>query len=266
MNNMNNIIKINDNQLFYKTNISNVINNLSEISYQRDIDSNRIAEIVDCQLNYYNKYNEFHIMGVITIVSLNDKKYCIDGQHRLNAYSELLKNNQNNNIEIVCNEIIVQDFDEIRNLFKNINKCVSVPDYLLFEENRDKQMIIRETCKYFFDIYNNYFTKRSNSKRKAYRPNLRKHEFEDQLFHLSAVDKVKDSQELINKIENINKKYCNSSYDDFFKLLDFNNEIKYGENYNKIKIIYDKAIQKKNKKNEVFLLGLFPDYTWINEL
>lgn len=243
-------------------NITDIYDNIKKVSFQRDIDTSRINKIKDyLQKNKYtskeSNNNIYPLLGIITIGVFNRNYYCIDGQHRLNAYYSLVT--AENKVEIIVHFIKVNSFVELRDKFKQINQSVQVPDYLLYEENNDRQLKIKEAVRNITTNFRSFFVKQTTSTRRVYRPRMRQSELEDNLFHCKLINDM-SSDQIINYIMLINDKLNKLDNNQIFDILSNFKELSYSDNPSKINNFIIKA--KSNKP--VLLLGLFPQYTWLN--
>lgn len=244
-------------------NITDIYDEIKKVSFQRDLDTSRINEIKDyLQKKQYISEGStditYPLLGIITLGVFNEKYYCIDGQHRLNAYYSLVSDK--NQVKIIVHIIKVDSFVELRDKFKQINQSVQVPDYLLYEENNDTQLKIKEAVRNITTIFRSFFVKQTTSTRRVYRPRMRQSELEDNLFHSKLINDM-SSDQIINYIMSINDKLNTLDSNQIYDILSNFKETSYTDNKTKISNFIIKA--KSNKP--VLLLGLFPKYTWLDE-
>lgn len=82
-------------------------------SIQRLLKQDYIEYLVDDQRNEYKKYNEFSMLQSITCVDYNNKRYILDGQHRIEAFKVL----QNEGFELNFNlPIVVYNVDSVEEM------------------------------------------------------------------------------------------------------------------------------------------------------
>lgn len=259
---MSNIIEYSSHEYVQKIGLASIIDKIEQISFQRDIDTSRVEEIKIYLESHKQKTpgNEpiYRLLGLITIGHINNKYYCLDGQHRLSAYKDLLKHDSN--IELLFHFVRMTTFEEVRDYFKTINKTVLIPDYIMYEENTDIRDAIKNAINVIVSQNRAHFVKRSDCRRKVRRPNMRPNELEDHIFH-SSIDKT-NSVNMIKYINRINTKLSNLDNKKFYDLLYNLHEVKPSDKFDKIIDLINKAKEKSPEKP--FLLGMFPDYTWLN--
>jgi hypothetical protein len=247
----------NGNQIIKQIKLNQIYHDIDPISFQRDIDSNRVEDIKNYLIKQKSKNGSYTYEGLITFGILNNKKYCIDGQHRLSAYHSLI--DKNSDIDILVDLRTVQSYEELRDLFKSINKSVSVPDYLLYEENNNARKIIKDGINNLKLNYYKFFVQKSNSKRKAKRPTVRQDELENELYHSDY--KFKSSEELTEYFEKINYKLSTLTNVQFFHILVKFHEIGYTDKQHKIDDYLDK-IYYKDTENPLFI-GMFKNFSYL---
>ena len=207
------IIEHGNNQSIEKVKLSSIIDNIEKPSYQRNLDIYRLNDIKEYIIKQKEIYETYPFLGLITIVKFNKKLYCIDGQHRLGAYQELLE--KDSNLEICIDFRVLDNYQKIRDLYCSINKSVIVPDYLLYEENEKARDIIKNGISKFRETYDTYFVKKPTT-RKAYRPSIKENDFVDVIFHSDY--KFKDSEELYDYLLKVNSFLSDNSYEGIYNL------------------------------------------------
>ena len=250
-----NEIKNGEKQIIKSVKLSEIFNTIETPSFQRNIDTDRVNQIRDKLIEKKKFYNNYPYEGLITIVSLSNKLYCIDGQHRLNAYNLLLE--KDSDITILIDFRLCSSFEELRDLYKDINKSIKVPDYLLYEENEVSRNIIKDGVFNFKKQYNCYFRQTQKSKARSYRPKLRENELCDAIFHSEY--KYSNAKELTEYLIKINQKLCSLTLNQIYILLDKFKELKRTDSFKTINNLIDKNI---NNDNPCYL-GLFVNLTFI---
>jgi len=101
---------------------------------QRIIDNNKLREIVEFQLEYNKKYNHFNFSasGPINIHIWNNKKFIIDGQHRMRAL-EILYKEHSHDITFYVTMVSVDTIEELEFNYNMINKNTPLPDFSKFK-------------------------------------------------------------------------------------------------------------------------------------
>jgi len=106
----------------YLDTIENIIQ-YQPIDIQRLLNVEHVNNLVEDQLCEYRKYNQFSILQSITCADFNNKRYILDGQHRIEAFS-ILKNQYNislfETIPVICYN--VDRIEEIKDYYLRINK------------------------------------------------------------------------------------------------------------------------------------------------
>jgi len=205
--------------------------------YNRPPDMVRIPEIA----NILEKQN--YLDGFIYLVKYGENKYyCYDGIHRLEALKYLYKRNNefNNKVnhKIIIHLITTYDEYDIKKKFELLNKCVPVPEiYTKATQELNKKNIIEEVVYYLYEKYNSHFS--PNKK-----PNI-PNENRDVL-----MDKLR---ELINNNEKMNM-LKKEQIKKLFEL--FNNKMKGKQNHLKL----TNKQKMKCEKNNCFI---FASKNWV---
>ena len=150
-------------QFIKKIQVSRLLSCIEKPSFQRDIDVSRISDIKSYLIEQKELYKYYPLIGIITLGKLKDKLYCIDGQHRLCAYKDLL--DADSEVNVLIDERTIDNYSQLRDLFKKINQSVVVPDYLIFEENEEAKTTIKNGISNFKKKYETYFVKKSTSRK-----------------------------------------------------------------------------------------------------
>ena len=181
-----------------------LINNYFIPKCQRSLDNNRL-KVLDINLIKY-----FNPIVPLYFCVYKNKRYIIDGQHRLNCY----KNNEKLvNEEIPIIDIYIDNKDEIDYYFRLINDTMHLNDIWL-DTNEDKKILITNVYNYFINKYPNSFKYKGKK-----RPFLCSDNFLNQLTDIYNDKKdelnINNSQILINLIENLNLNYSKKNSDWF---------------------------------------------------
>lgn len=164
---------------------------------QRDLETERVNElIVDFE-------KDFQPYAPIYFCIFEKQRYVIDGQHRLNIFE---KNNKYNDDIIWISEIIVDNFDDMKEIFRIINN--QLPMNELWQRPKAIKEILLETYQYFVDNYPNSF--KFKGKR---RPYLCKELFKTQISLIQEELCIFKTEELIERIKYVNDIYSNMHYD-----------------------------------------------------
>ena len=104
--------------------ITNIIDNHKTPELQRLLDKIHINDMVEDQIQEYNKNNTFSILQSFTLARIdNNIDYLLDGQHRIEVFS-ILKDKGYNIAYILVPVVIynVKNYEEVEYYFNKINK------------------------------------------------------------------------------------------------------------------------------------------------
>lgn len=154
--------------------------------------------------HFYNKIKNYIIengnnnippfLNLIHCVNFNEKNYILDGQHRYKAYKRYY-DNYNNNFDIVFAIKYCSLYQEVKDYFKDLNNNFELHDIILDENDLDKSLYIKAYIK------KKYSKHCSNSEVPRY-PNINLDQITKYFLDLN---KNTTSNEIINKIEELNK-------------------------------------------------------------
>lgn len=103
--------------------------------FQRQIDHNRVAEIVKTLKADKEKYGEIEGLGVLIIGVIDGKKkFLIDGQHRFLAYCELQEPKILDVQEWTCGSM-----EDVIELFRRFNMHVPIAEYIKNPVTQDRK-------------------------------------------------------------------------------------------------------------------------------
>lgn len=184
--------KLNPKSSYSLETVSNLINQFKIPKCQRPINKDRLNLLSD------SIKIKFNPITPIYFCVYNNYRYLINGQHRMECYSndELIKKRK---IPII--DIYVNDEAEIFEYFKLINDTMTLND-IYIDENENKKELISNTYNYFLNKYPNTFKYKGKC-----RPYLNSNDFLNQLNEIYEDKKFTSSQQFINIIENLNDKY-----------------------------------------------------------
>ncbi len=120
---------------------------------QRLLDNDQVNKILEYQINYYKKYNEFFFSNPITLSKLNNEYYIIDGQHRLSCIDKLykLKYPVFKIFLVILYVDTIEELDE-KYIAINQNKPIELPNNINDWKNFSKY--IEKYIKEKYNIYN----------------------------------------------------------------------------------------------------------------
>lgn len=158
----------------------------------------------------------FNPITPIYFCKLGNKRWVIDGQHRLATYKELLELHEK---DILYIDIHIIDEQEIEKYFHLINDQMALLD--VYRQTQDIKTMILETYDYFIKNYSKSFKNKLKYKRCS-KPYIWDDVFMGQLTELVNPDNeydiinkfdIKNSKEFINFLEILNKKYSEQNLD-----------------------------------------------------
>jgi hypothetical protein len=229
---------------------------------QRSLDMKRANEMAQYFYDEYIKNKCIKLRGSILLCKKDDLLfsntfYLIDGQHRYFALRHLLTHNFIPDIDIRVDIIIVNNEDEIRHEFVNINKSVPVPVHYLTPN----------------DIVNLCYSKLARDFPRAFvvgnckRPSINADEFKDVFLksdnpakkeeNILIKFKIDNADKLCNLILQLNKYYQNLGLE---KLQDIIGR----KNKSERQIVAN--CYEKCKKGDYLFLGLFKNTNWVTDL
>jgi len=172
--------------------VSNLINKYKIPKCQRPINKDRLTNLSN------NVKIKFNPITPIYFCVYNNERWLIDGQHRIFAYSndELIKKKK---IPII--DIYINNEDEIFEYFKLINDTMTLND-IYIDQNESKKELLNNVYNHFLNTYPNAFKYKGKC-----RPYLNSNDFLNQLDEIYEEMKFTQSQQFIDIIENLNKKY-----------------------------------------------------------
>lgn len=238
---------INENQNLITVDAMDIIENLSIWNKQRLIQESHVKEIVNYQTQIKEEKGKYNFINPIYICGIKNTNYSIiDGQHRLTSINYMLKKNPEENIELLCWIINVDNEQERIKIFQNINlsRPICITDLLLDNESE----IINETCEYLYKKYKSFFTE---SKVRIRRPNISLDKLKEEIHTRGLITRmnIRSSRELIQEILDTNIFYSNINPNEFPKGTGDNNKLK-------LLIV---------KKGGLYL-GMFPNMEWMDKM
>lgn len=151
--------------------------------FQRQQNLEKIQTIVEYQREYFHKHQHVEFLGIISLAILmenggneHEKIYILDGQHRLCAMKQLIREGYNS-FSIYVQLVPVRTMDEMREKFRILNSHVEVPEYVL-TGSMDQKKMLEQLGEYIRMRYPTYL---SNSHRPK-NPNIHLETFLDNIF------------------------------------------------------------------------------------
>ena len=212
---------------------------------QRHIDENHVNEIYEFEKKHYEKYEEFFFINPITICILNDKKYIIDGQHRLACIRKLYNENKSYNFNVYLTNIFVENIEEMEEKYTVINKNKPVQ---LFSNIEVWKLFYKKIESYIIEKYKNYLSDSLTPQV----PN----------FNIKYLLEYLDTNEIAIKL-NYNSDLFISEFEKLNNYYKENISI-LSKSFNR-KI--DNYISKSQKKQDNYLLlSLFRNFEWVDRI
>jgi hypothetical protein len=218
---------------------------------QRLLKKEYIEYLVEDQKEEYNKNKSFSMLQSITCVDYNNKRYILDGQHRIEAFKVLEKEGYILNFNLPIIVYNVDSFEEMRRYYTRINKNNPINPLEISDEWFSHG---KTYCAWLSNEYKEFIKNTDNSCNCPY-INLR--ELMLYIKNKAVFERCKSRdisiETLINKTEELN------DYLDKHK----SNISKYQIN-NEIPKKIDKCVKKKAEKT--LYLGIWRQYEWIELL
>jgi hypothetical protein len=166
---------------------------------QRDCLQPHVDDIINHQKCFFENNKYYLIMGCIELCKLDNKFFCIDGQHRYYAFCQLYNDDTTNNFHVDIEIIECVNEDEMIGFFKIINMNKPVPEFL----KNYKPKVALHLKNYIEITYPQYI----KSTERPIRPNINLSKFLDEIQNRYGIiiDKMKSVDELIQWFENENK-------------------------------------------------------------
>jgi hypothetical protein len=166
---------------------------------QRELNNERVDEIVNYQLNYFKKTGTFCFLGDLTLVKLDNKLFVVDGQHRFAAIKKIYLHKPD--YKICLNIIIVTNLMSIENIFCLINKSEPVPEYIIKTTNDiTKRHILDDFLFRFKKEYKSYISKAKYPRK----PNVNIEKLLDEILESISCKKYQSGKLLFNYFQYVN--------------------------------------------------------------
>lgn len=125
---------------------------------QREIDIDRVDNIISYQLEHFKKCKDFCFLGELTFVNIDNDIFIVDGMHRYDAIKRLYL--QKPDYKICVNMINCSNQLTMADIFCLLNKAEPVPEYIIKTTNdMSKRYIIDGFLKLFKKEYKSYISK-----------------------------------------------------------------------------------------------------------
>jgi len=166
---------------------------------QRDLNNERVEEIVNYQLEYFKKVGTFCFLGDLTVVRLDNKLFVVDGQHRFAAIKKIYLHKPD--YKICLNVISTTNLMSIVQIFCLLNKSEPVPEYIIKTTNDITQRhILNDFLFRFKKEYKCYISKAKFPKR----PNVNIENILDEILKSNACQRYQSGKLLFNYFQYVN--------------------------------------------------------------
>lgn len=196
--NFNKLYTISENKYIGITNLNKFNYNLVKSpDFQRILNNEKIEEIQE-----HIKYNDKYPIITLEMGYLYEEYYLIDGQHRLAALNKtgLL------NYEFEIHLSIINTNEELKHLFKLINKNTPIPDDWLLINN------INDVKSNMIDIFNSYLFKDIiKNSQNPHRPHISRPKLENLITELYNSNRIIKLQHF-KKLNDIYKDYSENNF------------------------------------------------------
>jgi hypothetical protein len=212
---------------------------------QRSLDMEHVNNLLNYQKEYYLKYKEFFFTNPITLCSLDNKEYIIDGQHRAACIEKLYNEKKYPNFNLFLITLEVKNKKEMEEKYVAINKNKPVQ---LFSNIEEWSLCCKEIEYY---IIKNYSTQLKYSENPR-TPNI----------NITHLTKYLSDNKIANKINNNYKLFI----DEFEKLNDYYKNNIYTILGNVLKRNFSNKISNLMKQKNSALLSLFKNFEWVDRI
>ena len=218
---------------------------------QRLLSQEHIDKLVEDQINEYQKNKCFSILQSITCADLDNKRYILDGQHRIMAFKILNTMNYSLNQQIPLIIYNIESIDEMKDYYIRINNHNPVNP---LEINHDWFDYGKSFCSWMMDEFKEYI--RNDPNKRCLCPHIDMTLLQGYLVRMKVFQRLNDiSKDDIHgrfrrMILHMNE-YIEENIEDITKF-QFTSEFK-----NKL----DKC-KKKNKKRPCYL-GVWRNFEWM---
>jgi hypothetical protein len=220
---------------YYVTDARDLVPEVNNASFQRNVDQDHVNKLTEA-IKYSN-----HCVGTFKAVYCNNVLELIDGQHRILALQNIMKEDALFNPELFLEVYPITDNTSKREWFKRANNVKNFNEEDLPNNIDD---IVDEVIVQLRLVFHENIKISKVTGGKLYRPNMNEKELTQKLKAYITKNNHKYPLIISNKIIQLNKEYGLKSRKDF----------------DCSKTMYDKA-----KKSGCYI-GLVKDMTWINEL
>lgn len=250
---------------YVKTNVKNLEKYGEIYQGQRNLESERVEQIVNFQEEHFSNFGCVHFPGILTAcqVGENPKIIIIDGQHRFSSMLKLSKSKIYRKIPVILEIIRVNNDEELHQEFVNINKSIPVPINILNPEQIVSSGVNRLTT-----MYESGFSSSQHRKR----PRINVDSFKDYLIENGIVEekKIKSGDELIQYLVQTDEEIRELGLNKLLKLLAGGNQNQEKGNKKEKELIAkwyksslnDYSDPKSNRKKKYMLIGMFKEDKW----
>ena len=191
----------NDKVSFYKANV-NFLKNISIWSFQRSVNNLHINSLVE------DLRNKNHFIGTFKMIKCNNDIRLIDGQHRYYSILEMLKEDEDFDMDIFLEIYETDSFDSdlSKELFVNSNNVLNI------KEADNPSNIATAIIKHLETLFPNTLKEVSENKKRCNKPYINKRILYQSLKLYIEKNQQFTKEEIINKIILKNTEYSHTSY------------------------------------------------------
>ena len=163
---------------------------------QRDVNEDRIDQIVKYQMDFFQKHGSFCYLSDIILVKVDGSFMLIDGHHRYKSMKRIYLKNVSYPVTVTIIESLA-----ITDIFDLINKAEPVPEYIMKTTlDMKKRHMLENFSKEFGKIYKPYISKAKSPRR----PNFQLDTFLGNMLESVAFSTLNTVQELMSYISYVN--------------------------------------------------------------
>lgn len=173
---------------------------ITKPSIQRLVILDKVADIIEYQLDFRKKNGFFNFNGSLNLHILDDKMFLIDGQHRFKALEQLYLDHSHDIMFFV--EITkVATLEELKENYSMINKNTPLPDFSDFTP--DSKNMVEAAMEDLQIVFSKVWSKGSSRSR---RPYMNFNSFQESLCFITENIAIKDPKKLIELVTDYNEK------------------------------------------------------------
>lgn len=208
-------------------------NPLKYIESQRNVDPNHVEELLDFQMNYEKKYQEYSMIAPLVLGLYNKEYYIVDGQHRTEVLKKLPKD-----CKFLLTVLEADTYEELVSFVNLVN--LNTKPYV-----QTKSSFIKDVEAYLLKMFKEYAKNTDKPRIPHFNPN-------SIVKKMNELDLNISLETFLKEIENLNKYIENNCTNQTLNIMKIKHEH------------YDLCISKNSQTK--YYLGLLPNNSWIDAI